>query len=240
MSPPKVFLHGWGQSRQIWKQQQACFPNARILNLPGHGGAADASDWVTAISEQLPASPSIIIGWSLGGIIAMQLALAAPEKVEALVLVSTTPSFCAKTGWEYGCRDEVLQAFASGIESNSAKTMSRFFALMFQGDDISRQQYNEIARTAFDKSNPPSETGLSHGLELLERCDLRQQFTQIQQPTLVIHGEQDAVIPCSAGQQLAEGIAHSRWHPITRCGHVPFLTHSKIFNETVEAWCQKI
>jgi len=240
MSPPKVFLHGWGQSRQIWKQQQTCFPNASFLNLPGHGGTADASDWVSAISEQLPASPSIIIGWSLGGIIAMQLALAAPEKVAALVLVSTTPSFCAKEGWKHGCSDEKLQAFASGIESQAAKTMSRFFALMFQGDDISRQQYNEIARTAFDKSNPPSEAGLSRGLELLERCDLRQQFTQIQQPALVIHGEQDAVIPCGAGQQLAEGLAHSSWHPITRCGHVPFLTHNKIFNETVEAWCQKI
>jgi len=240
MSLPKLFLHGWSQSKQVWQQQRDFFPDATFLNLPGHGGAADASDWITAISEQLPASPCIIIGWSLGGIIAMQLALAAPEKVAALVLVSTTPSFCVKKGWEHGCSDEMLHAFTSGIESQAAKTMSRFFALMFKGDELTRQAYNAIARTAFDKSNPPSDTGLSHGLELLAQYDLRQKLVQIQQPALIIHGEQDAVIPFSAGKQLAAGIADSSWHPISHCGHVPFLTQSEIFNESVEAWCQKL
>ncbi|MCF7821685.1 MAG: alpha/beta fold hydrolase, partial [Mariprofundaceae bacterium] len=136
MSLPMVFLHGWGQSRQVWQKQQAFFPDATFLNLPGHGGAVDASDWVTSISGQLPESPCMLIGWSLGGILAMNVALQHPEKVASLVLVSTTPSFCSKQGWVHGCSDELFQASRSGIEWNSAKTMGRFFALMFQGDEM--------------------------------------------------------------------------------------------------------
>ncbi len=239
MSLPMVFLHGWGQSRQIWQEQQDVFPNATFLNLPGHGGREDASDWITSITEQLPESPCTVIGWSLGGIVAMQLALKQPEKVAALVLVSTTPSFCSKEGWEHGCSDELFQAFRSGIETNPAKTLSRFFTLMFQGDDIARQACNDIARIAVDRASPPSEAGLRRGLEQLESCDLRRQLNQIQQPVLVMHGEEDAIIPVSAGRYLAESLTDSHWYPFDHCGHAPFLSHSNVFNEALEAWCHK-
>jgi pimeloyl-[acyl-carrier protein] methyl ester esterase len=240
MSLPKVFLHGWGQSRQIWQKQQDIFPDATFLNLPGHGNAEDASDWTGSIASQLPEAPCTVIGWSLGGTIAMQLALKHPEKVAALVLVSTTPSFCSKEGWEHGCSDTLFQAFRSGIATNSSKTMSRFFALMFQGDEISRQVCNDIAHIAVDRGNPPSEAGLKRGLEWLESCDLRRQLGQIQQPALVMHGEEDAIIPVGAGQQLAQSLTDSSWHPFSHCGHAPFLSHSNVFNEALEAWCHKI
>jgi pimeloyl-[acyl-carrier protein] methyl ester esterase len=240
MSLPKVFLHGWGQSRQIWQKQQDIFPDATFLNLPGHGGAADAHDWVTSIAGQLPESPCIIVGWSLGGTVAMKIALKYPEKVAALILVATTPRFCSKEGWEHGCSDELFRTFKSGIETNAAKTMSRFFALMFQGDKITRQVCNDIARIAVDGDSPPSEAGLRRGLEQLEKCDLRHQLSRIVQPAVVMHGEGDAVIPVGAGRHLAESLPNSHWHPFSHCGHAPFLSQTEIFNEALEAWCHKI
>ncbi|MDT8375166.1 MAG: alpha/beta fold hydrolase [Mariprofundaceae bacterium] len=240
MRLPVVFLHGWGQSGQIWQRQRDVFPDATFLNLPGHGGTPDASDWIKAIAGQLPESPCIIIGWSLGGMIAMQLAIKFPEKVAALALVSTTPCFCMKNGWKHGCSNELLQTFKSGIETNAEKTMRRFFALMFQGDGISRQACNDIARIAFDRANPATEAGLRRGLEQLEQLDLRRQLSQIMQPALVMHGEKDAVVPCRAGRQLARSLPNSSWHPIMHCGHAPFLSQTEIFNEALEAWCHTI
>jgi len=240
MRAPLVFLHGWAQSRQIWQRQQQAFPGATFFKLPGHGGAADSDDWITSIASQLPESPSIIVGWSLGGMIAMQLALNYPEKVAALVLVSSTPDFCSRQGWDHGCSNDLFNAFRSGIESNTVKTMNRFFALMFQGDEISRQEYNEIAHSAIDKVNQPSEAGLKKGLEYLESLDLRQQLNRIAQPTLVMHGDGDAIIPVGAGLHLAESMVNSCWHLFEQCGHAPFLTQSETFNEALEAWCQKI
>lgn len=174
MKRPMIFLHGWGQSRQIWYRQMEAFPEALFLNLPGHGAKVEEenSNWVEAIANQLPDSPSIIVGWSMGGMMAMQLALQYPEKVAGLVLVSTTPLFCRQEGWESGCSSELFDAFESGVQNNSAKTMSRFFAMMLHGDEISRSEYNQIAKEAIDRSAPPSVTALKTGLDYLAKTDL--------------------------------------------------------------------
>ena len=242
MKRPMIFLHGWGQSRKIWYRQMEAFPEALFLNLPGHGAKVEEenSNWVEAIANQLPDSPSIIVGWSLGGMIAMQLALQYPEKVAGLVLVSTTPLFCNQEGWESGCSNELFDSFESGVQNNSAKTMSRFFAMMLHGDEISRSEYNQIAKEAIDRSAPPSATALSRGLDYLANTDLRKELGSIHQPALIMHGTDDAIIPTAAGQSLAESIPDSKWHTFGQCGHAPFLTHNNKFNELVERWCLTI
>ena len=240
MSTPMTFLHGWGQSRQIWYQQMIAFPDALFLNLPGHGGSEEHDDWIKAIAEQLPASPSIIVGWSLGGIHAIQLALKHPEKVSGLALISTTPSFCDRTDWDHGCQQQTFDAFESGVLENSPKTMSRFFMLMLQGDAISRSDYNQIAKAGIDKNHPPTQATLTKGLNHLATTDLREAISSIPTPTLVMHGTQDAIIPTAAGAWLAKRLPHPTWQAFEGCGHAPFLTHPETFNETLERWCQTI
>ncbi|MDX8403711.1 MAG: alpha/beta fold hydrolase [Mariprofundaceae bacterium] len=244
MNRPMIFLHGWGQSRQIWSRQMEAFPEAIFLNLPGHGAngekTIEASNWVEAMAHQLPDSPSIIVGWSLGGMMAMQLALQYPGKIAGLVLVSTTPLFCRQEGWESGCNDELFDAFESGVQNNAAKTMSRFFAMMLYGDQISRSEYNQIAKEGVDRSAPPSATALKTGLDYLAKTDLRKELSNIHQPTLIMHGTDDAIIPTTAGQSLADSIPNSKWQALEQCGHAPFLTHNKKFNALVERWCLTI
>ncbi len=244
MSKPIVFLHGWGQSRQIWYRQMETFPDAIFLDLPGHGSnheeETNISDWIESVAAQLPDQPSVMVGWSLGGMIAMQLALQCPEKIAALVLISTTPSFCRQKNWAFGCSHEWFEAFESGIKNNASKTISRFFALMLHGDAMDRSEYNQIAKNAIDASMQPSTTTLRTGLDYLATTDLRKTVRDIQQPTLILHGDNDAIIPASAGQSLAESIPHAIYHLFKQCGHAPFLTQHTTFNATVETWCLKI
>ncbi|MES0372290.1 MAG: alpha/beta fold hydrolase, partial [Mariprofundaceae bacterium] len=240
MSLPMIFLHGWGQSKQVWHRQMEAFPEALFLNLPGHGDTAEDSNWIEAVGNQLPDSPSMIVGWSMGGMVAMQLALQYPEKIAGLVLVSTTPLFCQQEGWESGCNSELFEAFENGVQSNSAKTMSRFFAMMLHGNELSRSEYNQIAREAIDRSTPPSITTLKTGLEYLAKTDLRKALGKLNQPTFIVHGSDDAIIPVAAGQFLAEHIPDSQWHIFEQCGHAPFLTHTNEFNELAERWCLTI
>jgi len=240
MNAPLTFIHGWGQSRQVWYAQAPAFPEARYINLPGHGGAADSDDWITAVVSQLPNEPSILIGWSLGGILSMQIALAYPESVAGLVLIATTPRFRQGKEWEFGCSDEVFRGFEQGLHSNSAKTMGRFFALMLHGDPISRNDYNRIAREAVDRFLPPSNEGLERGLRYLAESDLISSAGAISKPALILHGSEDAVVPLTAGQWLAEKLPQAEFHRFEQCGHAPFLTQAELFNATLEAWCRKI
>jgi len=237
---PLVFIHGWGQSKQIWHQQQASFPNAIFLNLPGHGGETDNPDWLEALANQLPNEPCTLLGWSLGGMLAMQLALAYPKRIKALVLLSSTPSFSQKDGWKHGCSDDVLQGFKQGLEQQASKTMSRFFTLMFHGENLERKQLNSIAHAAVDKSHPSSAQGLQQGLQLLGNLDLRNNLSKITQPTWIAHGEHDAIIPVQDSDFLAKHIPHSTLHRFPSCGHAPFLTQPEIFHRLLESWCHTI
>jgi len=237
---PLVFIHGWGQSKQVWHQQRVRFPDATFLNLPGHGGEDDCTDWLERLASNLPKEPCILVGWSLGGMLSMQLALTYPERIKALILVNTTPCFAKKEGWFHGCNGEVLQDFQQGIEQQAGKTMSRFFALMFHGETLARSRFNAIAREAVDRNHPSSTHGMQEGLRLLETLDLREKISKITQPTLLMHGEQDAIIPVQASDFLAKEIPHSTLHRFEKCGHAPFLTQTKTFHCLLESWCHTI
>jgi pimeloyl-[acyl-carrier protein] methyl ester esterase len=239
---PLVFLHGWGQSARAWHHQTARWPDATFLDLPGHGGTDDiaAEQWIGHLAAQLPESPCLLVGWSLGGMLAMQLAHTYPEKVAALALIATTPRFTATEGWPHGCAPSLLDNFGQGVASQSARTMSRFFALMFHGDGLPRNSFNTIARAAVDRDNPPTRPGLEAGLSLLATLDLRAGAAEIDQPALVMHGSDDAVVPVGAGEWLARTLPNATLHRFERCGHAPFLSQPESFQHILEAWCQNI
>ena len=245
MKPTLVFLHGWGQSARVWFAQAEHFSerfDLHFLNLPGHSGVPDAAadDWVEVLANKLPQQSSILVGWSLGGIMAMQIALKYAERVAALALISTTPSFCMREGWTDGASSELLEGFRAGAAAQEAKTLSRFFALMLHGDELPRSAFNRLAREAVDKAHPPSRAGMQAGLEILSDTDLRHEVGRIDKPVLLMHGEQDAIVPHAAGKYLADHIDQARLESLSPCGHAPMLTRVEEFNETLEAWCRTI
>ncbi|WP_167632154.1 alpha/beta fold hydrolase [Mariprofundus ferrooxydans] len=241
MTPPLVFLHGWAQSRQIWYQQQRAFPQAHFLNLPGHGGAMDApaDAWLDLLVAQLPDEPCALIGWSLGGMLALEIAHRFPDRIAALALIATTPRFRTDDAWSCGCDEATFAAFHEAVASASPRALNRFFALMLHGDDLPRSRYNELARHAVDRQCPATSSALSAGLALLASLDLRQSLALADLPVLLMHGEQDAIVPVAAGRWLAEQLPGAQAHYADACGHAPFLSQPERFNTILKEWWQQ-
>jgi len=240
-----VFIHGWGQSSQAWHSQAAYFSgryDARFVNLPGHGGAAEtnAETWPGELMRRMPDEPVIVIGWSLGGMLAMHLALAHPQRFQALALVAATPRFTRAPDWPHGCPDALFDEFDAGVAQASNKALSRFFALMLHGDGLSRRQYQQLARQAVDRAHPPSQTALAAGLQWLARFDLRSDLPRLKLPCLVMYGDGDGIVPPAAGHFLAGRLPDVREFVFPACGHAPFLTQAETFNQQLEAWCRTI
>ncbi|MDQ6991653.1 MAG: alpha/beta fold hydrolase [Mariprofundaceae bacterium] len=237
---PLVFLHGWGQSQQIWFEQKKQYPDAYFLNLSGHGGRLDADDCLEDVMQQCPQQAFTLVGWSLGGMLAIRLAVQYPSRIKALILLSSTPSFSQRDDWLYGCDAQTLMNFEQGLLQHEKKTMKRFFSLMFQGEILSRETYRSLESQSIDSQHFPSSHALKQGLNMLVTWDLRSILPKITQATCVIHGQKDAIIPAQAGQYLAQHIPHADYVLIDEAAHAPFLTQPQRLADIFARFMEKV
>ena len=107
--PDLVLLHGWAMHSGIWAcvcEQLAQNFRLHLVDLPGHGlssagESGSLQDMVEMVAEILRDN-CVVAGWSLGGQVAIELALQKPMQVEKLVLIATTPCFIKREDWQWG------------------------------------------------------------------------------------------------------------------------------------------
>lgn len=234
--PDVVLLHGWalhGGMWGPWLDEFAEHARLHVVDLPGHGrsrwppGVHDLAGLARTVYPLMPRS-AVVLGWSLGGMVAMELALRHPRQVAALVLVATTPKFLAGNGWEHGMRASVLEEFARGLAADHRRTVQNFLALQARGDERSTESLR-LLRRQLASHGPPDVGALEAGLAILRDADLRDELPRIAQPALVIAGEHDRLTPPTAGRELATALPAARFRLIERSGHAPFLSHGPEF-----------
>jgi pimeloyl-[acyl-carrier protein] methyl ester esterase len=237
-----VDLPGHGQStlpspasgRGVGGEGSVGQPLSLALSLSRERGL----DWLDNIVDELSSSfsePINLCGWSLGGIIALRWAAREPEKVQRLILVSSTPCFATRADWAFGMPQETLAQFASDLEKNHAATLRRFLALQVRGSEGERELLATLREKLFSRGEPHLEA-LRGGLAILRDADLRSALPQIKQPTLVIAGERDKLTPPEASHYLAQSLPHARAVVINGAAHAPFLSHTEIFIEHVKSF----
>jgi len=240
--PSLVLLHGWGLNRHVWSgmvQKFSATHRVAAIDLPGHGNSdmppGDAyrlTDVADAVATNLM-QDSIILGWSLGGLIALQLALQHPALVQRLILVASSPCFARSAEWSQGMAPEILADFAAQLEQDYHATVQRFLALQSMGSANAREEIRFL-RESLLKEHEPNPAALRGGLALLQNSDLRPQLAQVQCPVLIISGERDRLVSPLSGKALAQAIPQASHVVIKGAGHAPFLSHPEIFNELVE------
>jgi pimeloyl-[acyl-carrier protein] methyl ester esterase len=230
--PHLVLLHGWGLNSLVWDsilpRLTRDFTVTRI-DLPGHGASSwppefhDAGSLAAVLAPQLPASCALL-GWSLGGMAAIELALAGRARIEQLILVSTTPKFTAADDWEYGLPAPAVDRFAALLETDYESTVREFLGLQVRGDEHGRATLRELRQKLLAGGKPKLEA-LRAGLHILRAADQRDRLERIAVPTLVIAGEYDRMTPPQAARAIAAAVPAARFESIPRAGHAPFLSH---------------
>jgi pimeloyl-[acyl-carrier protein] methyl ester esterase len=232
--PPLVLLHGWGMHSGIWgpiRAQLARNHRVHAVDLPGHGHSAPVAPCtldtiVAAVDEALAneAGPLAVLGWSLGGVVAMRWALTRPERVNRLALVCTTPRFVAGPDWPHAMAGEAIARFADELHVAWKLTVQRFLALQVHNSEHGRATLASM-REALWARGEPSRSALSAMLDVLVEADLRASAPGIVQPTLVVTGGRDTLTPPGAGRWLAGAIPDAQIHEIAGSAHAPFLSH---------------
>ena len=244
--PDLVLLHGWGLNLRVWDGLASVLEKSfRIIavDLPGHG----RSEWnpkartpaeqawhihatLASVSDRYS-----LLGWSLGGQIALDLAAAMPGSVERLVLVATTPRFAAGPDWPHGMPASVLQKMATQLRTNYKRTVNDFLELQVRGSVASEKVLADLQASLFahGEAHPKS---LVSGLATLESSDLRPMLNLVRMPTLVIAGQYDRVTLPAASHALADALPDARYVEIRRAAHAPFLSHTAEFAALVTSF----
>jgi pimeloyl-[acyl-carrier protein] methyl ester esterase len=237
--PDLILLHGWGMHGGVWdgvRDGLAQRFRVHAVDLPGYG-ASSASAPITlermadALAQTFP-QPVHVCGWSLGGAVALTWALRCPEQVTRLILVAATPCFATRSDWPYGVDAAVLREFEQGLQADYEGTLKRFLSLQARSGEDARAVMEQLRQTLFARGRPDP-AALAAGLEILLHSDLRQQVTALKQPTLLIHGEHDTLVPLVAVEWLRDHIPQARLEVVKGCTHAPFLSHAREFMEQV-------
>lgn len=201
-----------------------------LVDLPGHGHSpprAGAFAWdalLAPLLDSLPAAPWL--GWSLGGLIALQAALRAPRQVTALIEVCASPRFVRGADWPYAVEREVFAQFESGLRCDYRATIDRFLALEAHGSDHMREELRTLRARVFERGEPAPHV-LEDGLQVLETLDLRAQLPQLEVPSLWVAGRRDRLVPWQGMQVAAACCAQGHFVRIDGGGHAPFLSHAE-------------
>ena len=233
-----VCLHGWGLNLRVFDGLRAALARPVVaIDLPGHGASPwDASrgsfeQQAEQLLEALPAR-SVLLGWSLGGQFALELARRAPSRIAALVLVATTPRFVAGPDWPYGMAPSVMQRFAAQLTGAWRQTVAEFLQLQVRGsrDAPYALERLELALQAHGEAQPEA---LVAGLDILARNDLRATVATLALPALIVSGQHDRITAPGAGAWLAQQL-EAGFCELPRAGHAPFLSHAPAFCDELE------
>jgi pimeloyl-[acyl-carrier protein] methyl ester esterase len=205
------------------------------VDLPGHGLSrkctlGDLEDAAKALSIVIQ-DDSVVLGWSLGGVLAMQMAASFPEKVQRLLLVGASPCFVCREDWPNALEEEVFASFEQGLVEDYSGTLRRFLGLQLKGMEQSRQLMREL-RGKLAKA-PPDPQALRQGLHLLRESDLRALLSSLDMPVSMLLGERDTLVPQKIAEPLSSKCHVQDVEVVSGSAHVPFLTHQDQFVDWV-------
>ena len=240
-----VLLHGWGLNAEVWhciNEELASQFTLHLVDLPGYGrshgyGAMTLEEMAQEVLNAAP-QHAIWLGWSLGGLVASQIALSWPERVNALVTVASSPCFSAQETWP-GIKPDVLAGFQQQLSDDFQRTVERFLALQTMGTETARQDARALKQVVLSLPMPDVEV-LNGGLEILKTVDLREPLAALTMPHLRIYGYLDGLVPRKVVPLLDSLWPDSESQVIAKAAHAPFISHPTEFCSALIALCQRL
>lgn len=229
-----LFINSMGTTLSMWDRQVPAFADRFVIRFDirgtGESGpsrtatdiAGLAGDVIT-ILDRLRVDRADIVGSSLGGMVTMQLASTAPQRVGAAVLSNTTARLPNPSIWD----ERIAQARREGLAGIATATIGRWV-----GEEFASRE--PAAVTRLEKGFAATQIdGYVGCCEILRDSDMRPLLAAILAPTLVVAGEKDAASPLAASESLRDAIPGANLVVIPGSGHLSNIEQPHPFNEAL-------
>jgi pimeloyl-ACP methyl ester carboxylesterase len=231
--PPVVLLHGLGSCSDDWELQLPALTDERrvlAVDLRGHGQSAradrrfrirDLAGDVSDLARDLDLGPAHWVGLSLGALVALQAAVDSPEQIRSLTLVNGFA--CLRLHW--------ASAFSGAgrialLLSGRMDWMGRWVARSL----FPHESQGDLRRVAARRIGGNDRGTYIRTLLAVASFDVRNELPGIGQPSLVVAGAEDRIVPMAAKMVLAESLPHARLEVFPRSGHATPIDSAPEFN----------
>lgn len=230
-APTLVFLHGSGDDAHVWDALIAHLPEyaAIALDLPGHGALTNrpgpttmtVDDYAGAVRAELTRrglEHVCVVGHSLGSAIALRMAVEYPALVSRLALVGA------------GARMRVLPALLEEARSDPPAAKWKLVEMGFTPAHLAE------ARAFFEQLAPLAPGMLYRDLAACDGFDIMSELGHIDQPTLIVTGEEDRLTPPKYARFLAEHLDSAQLALLPNAGHYAQLESPAAVADAIRAW----
>ena len=232
-----VFINSLGTDLRIWDEvARPLAASYRVVRYDkrGHGlselpaGPALMADYATDLSallDVLAVGGAVIVGLSIGGMIAQELYRLRPDLVAALALCDTA----AKIGTDEFWRQRIDTIARGGVDAIAESVLQRWFTQHFRA-----HRHDELMGWRLMLTRTPRD-GYVTACGALMQADLRAECANILVPTLCVVGDEDGSTPVPTVRELARMIGHARFEIIAGAGHLPNLEKADALRVLIEA-----
>lgn len=221
-SPPITGLNGWALPAALWQKRMEdlsaqslssvqCFDPNSVQGdtwdswAPGETPSPFAAACAATLDEN---EPSVLVGWSMGALIALECAHFWPDRVRALVLLNGTSRFCSAPDYPCGVPTSSLHKMMKRIgKQTGRRVLQDFFQRIYAPTSADAAHLQQLVEQAAER--PAS--ALYNGLRYLDQADWRTLVPHLTLPVRLVHGAADAVIPVDASRWLHDHLPHSEW-----------------------------
>ncbi|MEP3274763.1 MAG: alpha/beta fold hydrolase [Stappiaceae bacterium] len=226
-SDPLLLVPGILCTQRLYQSQLHSIDDRAVL-VADHQSNESVEGIVTTILKQAPPQFNLA-GLSMGGFLAMEIALRAPERVLRLGLLSTTAR-SDTTAQTDSRRERIVAAQNGGL----ADIIEEMVPLFLGPAAVKRQELVDCVYRMAEETGP--EAYCRQQTALLSHRDLRPLLHQIQCPTLVLVGDEDIMTPLDRSVEIAQRISGDNPLVVENCGHLSTLEAPEIVNQALKKW----
>ena len=235
--PALLLLHGIGSNSRSFRHLSELADAYDVIawDAPGYGRSddpphalsmAENADAAARLLDELTIERAHVLGVSMGGVIAQLLYHRRPLRVASLILVDTTAG---------GSSPERLRQRLDAIDHLGPRRLAEQRAPQLVRPDAPAALVEELT----DIMAEVRPAGYRAAALALAATDLTRLLPNISVPTLVMHGEDDAIVPLATGRELAAAIPGAQLHVIAKAGHVSNQERPGAFNAAVRAFLRE-
>jgi poly(3-hydroxyoctanoate) depolymerase len=236
--PPLLLINGLGATLEMWTPLIRELPGREIIafDLPGVGQsgrsrwplrAGGLADVAAELLDRLELPHVDVLGYSLGGIVAQELAHRSAARVRHLVLAATTPGLPCVPPRPW------VAALLMTPARYYDRRLAEWILPTIAGGRTARDRAVLRAGLVGRLAQPPTPTGYLHQLYSVWGWSGHLQLPRLRAPTLVLHGEDDPVVPAINARYMAAMIRNAQLHVIEGGGHLILFDEPQVAGDVI-------